>query len=620
MKKNFFALCCVLTPALVWAGEVSDAPAASASEEMIARTHAALKLEIAGETATAQEQLQQILVEFPDAELARWSLGYVRDGENWWKFRRFVEETGRWPKLYRYQQERADRGETFKDQLFLADGCRAHQLHDEEQAHLNRVVRFDSNFQEARQRLGHQRFNGVWITPEQVRHEWARQSRNFAHLTEWRPQAERLVRDLSRASGPGAMKVLQQRLDAIRTPDAIPALESIFARRNGKAASMYLDWVARIPSYEASLALARQAILQESPQLRVQAQSLLRNRPQEDYVPWLLSGLETVRETEFEWEIDLNGFAGLRIHRTLVIDGEQMELTLDHHQQFVSGRGLPLAVQYNPDGSVNARVRQTRRPRTGQEIDSAITPVAQLIQYLNQMQAFMNWSSYGQEVRTNRILQALSEGTGNADNKTPEDWWGWWQKQADYVLVKGKAKDQYTDTWFVDERLPEPRRLRFLQMQVVALGSCFAAGTLVETEQGPKPIESIQMGDRVLAQDVETAELTFKPVFETTVRQKANLLKIRAGSTELTCSQGHPFWVSGAGWRMAKDLQEGARLHTISGALKIDSIQPAGTGTVYNLVVADAHTYFAGTCRFYTHDVTRRAPTDQILPGLRKEF
>jgi len=71
---------------------------------------------------------------------------------------------------------------------------------------------------------------------------------------------------------------------------------------------------------------------------------------------------------------------------------------------------------------------------------------------------------------------------------------------------------------------------------------------------------------------------------------------------------------------MAKDLHEGAQLHTASGIAQVASIQPAGTGTVYNLVVADAHTYFAGENRLYTHDVTRRAATDMILPGLRKEF
>jgi len=622
MKNLFFALCCFVTPGILYSGEVLESHGSTPGvADVVVRTTAALKQEVAGNVEAAQAQLQQIIDEFPDAELARWRLGYVRDGQDWWMFSRFVEEAGRWPELYKYQQERIGRNDTFKDHLFLADGCRAHQLFDQERAHLYRVLRLDGNFQEARQRLGQQQFNGIWLTSEQVRREQARQSRDLALREEWRPRVERLARELERTSGAQALKMLRQRLNDIRTPDAIPAMESFFACRSETAAAMFLNWAARIPSYESSLALARQAVFSENPRLRVQAQSLLRERPQEDYVPWLLSGLETVKETAFDWEIDLNGLAGLRIHRTLVVNGEQMELTVDHQQQFINGRGLPLTVQYHPDGTVDARLTQVYRQRYQAFVGVQNSPVLPLLQVLERSRAISSWNSSNQERRTERILRALSEGTGESTLQTPEDWWTWWRKQTDYALLaKTKAKDQYSETWFVDERLPQPKPLRSLQTELVIIPSCFAAGTMVETEQGPRPIEKIQIGDRVLAQDVETGELTFKPVFETTLRPEATLLKIGIGSTEVTCSSGHPFWVSGMGWRMAKELHEGAQLHTVSGIARVEAIQPAGTGPVYNLVVADVHTYFAGESRLYTHDVTRRTSTDMILPGLRKEF
>jgi hypothetical protein len=71
---------------------------------------------------------------------------------------------------------------------------------------------------------------------------------------------------------------------------------------------------------------------------------------------------------------------------------------------------------------------------------------------------------------------------------------------------------------------------------------------------------------------------------------------------------------------MAKERQPGTRLHTLTGSAEIASIEPAGTGVVFNLVVDNAHTYFAGPQRLYTHDVTPRQPSDMVLPGLRKEF
>ena len=45
--------------------------------------------------------------------------------------------------------------------------------------------------------------------------------------------------------------------------------------------------------------------------------------------------------------------------------------------------------------------------------------------------------------------------------------------------------------------------------------ACFGAGTLVQTLGGPQKIESIAVGDRVLAQNIDTARLSFQPVLAT---------------------------------------------------------------------------------------------------------
>ena len=56
------------------------------------------------------------------------------------------------------------------------------------------------------------------------------------------------------------------------------------------------------------------------------------------------------------------------------------------------------------------------------------------------------------------------------------------------------------------------------EYRVIMPYSCFAAGTNVWTLAGPQAIEKIQVGNRVLAQDVETGELTYKPVLAVTTR------------------------------------------------------------------------------------------------------
>lgn len=67
---------------------------------------------------------------------------------------------------------------------------------------------------------------------------------------------------------------------------------------------------------------------------------------------------------------------------------------------------------------------------------------------------------------------------------------------------------------------------------------------------------------------------------------------------------------------MARHLVPGSRAHGVTGTAQIDTIEPAGKGPAYNLVVADFHTYFVGDAKILSHDNTIRRPTDAIVPGL----
>lgn len=103
---------------------------------------------------------------------------------------------------------------------------------------------------------------------------------------------------------------------------------------------------------------------------------------------------------------------------------------------------------------------------------------------------------------------------------------------------------------------------------------CFAAGTLIHTKEGLKPIEQIQVGDRVLTQPEDTGERTYKrvtrtmciedaPVWTVTYFPKAELEKARAEGRmmpdgldrRLVVTPNHPFWVKEKGWIQVKDLE-----------------------------------------------------------------
>jgi hypothetical protein len=128
--------------------------------------------------------------------------------------------------------------------------------------------------------------------------------------------------------------------------------------------------------------------------------------------------------------------------------------------------------------------------------------------------------------------------------------------------------------------------------------ACFAAGTsLYDSWTTAKPIEQFQVGDTILSRDEnDPAGLpVLKQVEEVFVGQ-ARILHLHAGGQVLRTTALHPFWVEGKGWTEAERLKPGDRLgsHDGKGVVVRELYDTGETETVYNLRIADYHTYFVG--------------------------
>ena len=71
---------------------------------------------------------------------------------------------------------------------------------------------------------------------------------------------------------------------------------------------------------------------------------------------------------------------------------------------------------------------------------------------------------------------------------------------------------------------------------------CFVAGSLVTTEDGQKPIEEIQVGDKVLSEDETTGEVAVKTVTETYVNETDELVHIGVNGETISATPSHPFY------------------------------------------------------------------------------
>ncbi|WP_187414889.1 polymorphic toxin-type HINT domain-containing protein [Nonomuraea sp. PA05] len=136
----------------------------------------------------------------------------------------------------------------------------------------------------------------------------------------------------------------------------------------------------------------------------------------------------------------------------------------------------------------------------------------------------------------------------------------------------------------------------------------FATGTLVLMADGSrKPIEEVRVGDEVLATDPTTGETAAKEV--TALIDSSGMKQLveittraeRQGRIEkhaVIATAQHPFWVPALGrWVDATYLQPSTWLRTSTGTwIQIANVRRwTAPQQVYNLTVADIHTYYAGS-------------------------
>ena len=138
---------------------------------------------------------------------------------------------------------------------------------------------------------------------------------------------------------------------------------------------------------------------------------------------------------------------------------------------------------------------------------------------------------------------------------------------------------------------------------------CFAAGTPVETDAGPRPIETLRSGDRVLSRNEETGETAYQPITEILVNDQHSLWELQivdsTGAIEThRVTYNHPYWVVGVGWVGVANLKSGMQLETAdgTGANVVSLVDTKRVERTYNLEVANFHTYFAGEDRILVHN------------------
>src|SRR5262249_29922927 len=140
------------------------------------------------------------------------------------------------------------------------------------------------------------------------------------------------------------------------------------------------------------------------------------------------------------------------------------------------------------------------------------------------VEAAVHDANAGAKSLNSELVPVLTATTEQQFGDNPRAWWDWWDRYNEYSsgyagYTRPVNEQRYADASHNYYRA-RGSEVGYLRM------SCFAKGTPVWTKTGLRPIDQLQMGDLVLAQNPDSGELAYKAIVGRTVRPPSPTTKI----------------------------------------------------------------------------------------------
>lgn len=572
-------------------------PAAEKKQPVSAQDNVTAVLAAEATSAVTVTDRRESLKSSRDSKAAAetwWQSGYVQVGDDWVPFE--VSTRTDDALLQKYRIWRSAASPTVAEQLKLADRCRDAGLTDQERVHLTQGL-ITGNApapDKILKRLGYQPVGGQWLMDAEIQ---AAVSEYKSAMKAWQKLQLRLEQLVVRFEGTPKQRAAGLKdLRSLATTQTLPVLEQFLASQSESAALAVVAILSDWESYRASQSLARLALFSPWESVRTSAVKRLRSRPLEDYVPMVLTLMHMPVTSQYKVDVKTTeagvGQPAGRIELRFVLMREDRNAIQASAVHLIDDR--PLRIVGNQP--TFAQLRPNDFPDDIRAASDIIYQTITTAEALNDRAEILNQ-------RAGTILAAV---TGEPNSADPRKWWTFWDQLTNVDWAYEKPVD-----WDYEEH--QTTRPYWVYYPC----SCLVADTPIWTDQGFAPIEKIQPGDRVLSKNVETGELMYKPVLRTTCRKNIALMKVTVGESSFLASSGHNFWISSRGWRRLNQLEGPSPAHTAVGTVQMSAEDLPEKADVFNLVVADFHTYFVGKEMVLSHDVTPPSLTDCKVPGLQ---
>jgi hypothetical protein len=579
--------------------------------------------ELEGDSARYAELLKEALAEAPEERRVNWLAGRVLVDGAWQSYGDHQKATVADERLKEYRWRRDALDGTPRLEAALARWCAENRWPDLERLHYARVLahpRVSDNLRrEALRNLGIVQHDGQLFTAAELALYQQQVEQKGKAFEKWREKIvgwRKAIAGKKQEEREAALQELRQ----VDDPQVLLAAEASLYDSYDLFRAELIALIGRFPELEATQALLRYALLGNSEVCVDAAVAELKPRSVHDYYPHLLPLLQAPVHSEFR----LRNISGTIRYEHLVsqqrpqenkvvlkdaVAQPRVDVTETSINVNVRG-GNPITTQSRVDPR-NPFLRADSFSGGKQTMQEELLALSSFLTALT-VQHKINLLNQSLFLQNERVFYLLEQTSPEQFPRNPSVWWAWW-KEYNEQRPYTPTNYVYQPTWCSYAQYTP------LHVTTIRYASCFVAGTTVVTETGDQAIETIQVGDRVLSQDVETGELAFKVVTGKILREPWPVVRMAIGSEEIIATKAHPFWVAGEGWKMAKELKAHDTLCSVAGPRSLDAAEPlAAPQQAYNLYVEDFNTYFVGKSGLLVHDNTYWKPTTTLVPGLKK--
>lgn len=546
--------------------------------------------------------------------LAWWQAGYVQIGKLWRPYEESIATDSAEELLNEYRDLRAAMSNKPGGHWKLANWCKKHDLSDQERYHLLKVLEtVDPSVARnvVYERLKCELVGDKWVSPQERRDIAASEFEVELSHKLWDAKLKGAIALLQ--GTPKQRATAEKQLAAITSATAVPSIVALFCSSTPNLAEYGLRTLSQIREFQAARAIAGQAVFSPHKPIRQQAIESLKGRPLKDYVPDLTLVLSNPLKTKINIVTDVTPgtecphpycTGSVRINLDYVWTEETHDTVQTGARRLYSESFRPLLPKGMKPFSISSELRPNDRQLPADGANFQQPDVAEQKDILDLATADENEARKTMNERVGRILSSVTALPYTAD---PKVWWDWWKY---YSIEPAKESGGAGNG--------EPAKKSSPMSRTITQPSGLASGTAVWTERGRTPIEQIEPGDRVLAKEITSGELAYKPVLFRDAIDASAVREMRIAQDQISSSSGHHFWRDGIGWTKFIELSKNEPLHTATGMKRIIERTDEGLPTkVYNLVVADFHTFFVGQEMVLCHDAQNPELTNFKVPGLR---